>query len=302
MRGLAGRPGNGHRRDRRTAPPHRRHDQPARSSPDQPGAGGHCRSARRTARLHAVALRVRRSIDGAGRALSAAHRRVHEIFGKRVQEYRMRFDAGDDVLDELRTMLARWLFNHIRSDDKAYSESVKRHLNDFAHHHEQGGWMRRTVHRLLGHQGLPKERTPCAFRPGEAIRPRRDASIACAPASSPRHMRRQWPSPRVFGTITDRPRLVPPCATPPPPKTIRARNHRSRRCRPIAATAAATPASTTSTTTSCSCTGSDWRTGCNGIRTRGNAAGRVPTYAALLNSSNAACAFAAYISEGPPPM
>lgn len=90
-------------------------------------------------------------MEQAGYPFSAAHRRVHEIFGKRVQEYRMRFEAGDDVLDELRTMLARWLFNHIRSDDKAYSESVKRHLNDFARHHEQGGWMRRTVHRLFGH-------------------------------------------------------------------------------------------------------------------------------------------------------
>ncbi len=88
-------------------------------------------------------------MEQAGYAFSAAHRRVHEIFGKRVQDYRLRFEAGEDILDELRTMLARWLFNHIRGDDKAYSESVKRHLNDFTRHHEQGGWLKRTVQRLF---------------------------------------------------------------------------------------------------------------------------------------------------------
>ena len=74
---------------------------------------------------------------------------MHEIFGKRVAEYRLRFQAGEDVTDELRTMLSRWLFNHIRGDDKAYAGSVKQHLNQFARDHQQGSWLGRTLKRIF---------------------------------------------------------------------------------------------------------------------------------------------------------
>ncbi|OZB68698.1 MAG: bacteriohemerythrin, partial [Lysobacterales bacterium 13-68-4] len=50
---------------------------------------------------------------------------------------------------DLRNMLSRWLFNHIRGDDKAYAEHVKRHLNKFAREHEEGGWLGRTLKRLF---------------------------------------------------------------------------------------------------------------------------------------------------------
>ncbi len=89
-------------------------------------------------------------MEEAGYPFCAAHKRVHEIFTKRVSEYRMRFNAGEDVTDELKSMLSRWLFNHIRSDDKAYADAVKRHLNRFVHEHEQGGWLKRTLRRLFG--------------------------------------------------------------------------------------------------------------------------------------------------------
>jgi hemerythrin len=88
-------------------------------------------------------------MEEAGYPFSHAHKRVHEIFGKRVMEYRLRFGAGEDVTDELRNMLARWLFNHIRGDDKAYADSVKKHLNQFTREHEQGGWLSRTLKRLF---------------------------------------------------------------------------------------------------------------------------------------------------------
>lgn len=88
-------------------------------------------------------------MEEAGYAFCAAHKRVHEVFIKRVSEYRMRFEAGEDITDELRNMLSRWLFNHIRGDDKAYAEKVKRHLNKFAREHEEGGWLGRTMKRLF---------------------------------------------------------------------------------------------------------------------------------------------------------
>ena len=88
-------------------------------------------------------------MEEAGYPFSHAHKRVHEIFSKRVQEYRLRFQAGENVTHELRAMLARWLFNHIRGDDKAYADSVKQHLNRFTREHQQGGWLARTLARLF---------------------------------------------------------------------------------------------------------------------------------------------------------
>lgn len=67
-------------------------------------------------------------MEEAGYAFCAAHKRVHEVFVKRVSEYRMRFQAGEDITDELRTMLSRWLFNHIRNEDHGYVDSAKAYL------------------------------------------------------------------------------------------------------------------------------------------------------------------------------
>ncbi len=89
-------------------------------------------------------------MEEAGYPFCAAHKRVHEVFIKRVSEYRMRFQAGEDISDELRTMLSRWLFNHIRGDDQAYAEQVKQHLNQFAREHQSGGWLGRTLKRFFG--------------------------------------------------------------------------------------------------------------------------------------------------------
>lgn len=88
-------------------------------------------------------------IEEAGYAFTAAHKRVHALFAKRVDDYRLRYQAGEDIVAELHSMLARWLFNHIRGDDKAYSHTIKQHLNVFARQHEHGGWLRRNLVRFF---------------------------------------------------------------------------------------------------------------------------------------------------------
>ena len=88
-------------------------------------------------------------LEESGYSFGPAHKRVHDMFVRRVGEYRMRFEAGEDIAAELKGMLARWLFNHIRGDDKAYAEQVKRHLNQFARDHQEGSWLGRTLKRLF---------------------------------------------------------------------------------------------------------------------------------------------------------
>ena len=40
----------------------------------------------------------------------------------------IRLLPGEDIGEELKQVLANWLFRHIRSEDKAYSETVLRHM------------------------------------------------------------------------------------------------------------------------------------------------------------------------------
>ena len=88
-------------------------------------------------------------LEEAGYMFSGPHKRVHELFIRRVTEIQQRFEAGEDVANELHGMLSRWLFNHIRGDDKAYAPQVKLHLNQFAREHQQGGWLGRTLKRFF---------------------------------------------------------------------------------------------------------------------------------------------------------
>jgi hemerythrin len=64
-------------------------------------------------------------MENAGYTFAAPHKRVHELFARRVGEIKKRFDNGDNVVEELHGMLSRWLFNHIRNEDHGYINAVK---------------------------------------------------------------------------------------------------------------------------------------------------------------------------------
>ena len=57
-----------------------------------------------------------------------AHRRVHEIFTKRVGEFMKRAEGGENVAPELLSMLKIWLVNHIKMEDKRMAQYVKTNI------------------------------------------------------------------------------------------------------------------------------------------------------------------------------
>ena len=57
-----------------------------------------------------------------------SHKKVHDLFAKRVAEYQAKFEKGEDVSKALNSMLVTWLFNHIKRDDADYVETVKTYL------------------------------------------------------------------------------------------------------------------------------------------------------------------------------
>jgi hemerythrin len=57
-----------------------------------------------------------------------SHKKVHELFTKRIADFQQRAERGEDVIKGLNSLLVTWLFNHIKRDDNDYVESVKAYL------------------------------------------------------------------------------------------------------------------------------------------------------------------------------
>ena len=85
--------------------------------------------------------------EEAGYAYCKPHKKVHELFARKVSEYQERMDLGDDVAEELHATLARWLVNHIKRDDADYVESVRASMapgaRALAEEKKKTGWFRR---------------------------------------------------------------------------------------------------------------------------------------------------------------
>ena len=88
-------------------------------------------------------------MEEAGYLYVKPHKKVHELFTKRVAEYRMRFQAGEDIGEELNNLLSRWLFNHIKNDDAAYVGAVKGNIQAVTHDRKDGGWLSKAMKRFF---------------------------------------------------------------------------------------------------------------------------------------------------------
>ena len=80
-----------------------------------------------------------------GYPFAGPHKRVHDVFVKRVGEYQLRFKSGEDISGELHALLMRWLVGHIKNDDSAYATTVMAHTHSVAH--QKSGWLARTLGR-----------------------------------------------------------------------------------------------------------------------------------------------------------
>lgn len=65
-------------------------------------------------------------MEDGGYSLIEPHRKIHEKFSERIKGFKTRYAAGENVADELCDMLAAWLFDHIREDDKSYASVLNK--------------------------------------------------------------------------------------------------------------------------------------------------------------------------------
>lgn len=89
-------------------------------------------------------------MEDSGYEYLRGHKKVHELFVRRVAEFQEKFKAGEDVAGGLHRLLSRWLFNHIRNDDSAYVPAVKPKMTVLVEEKEEGGWLSRTLGRFFG--------------------------------------------------------------------------------------------------------------------------------------------------------
>lgn len=66
--------------------------------------------------------------EEAGYQYCKPHRKVHELFIRRINEYVERYKRGEDITTELHKLLSAWLINHIRRDDADYVAAVKANM------------------------------------------------------------------------------------------------------------------------------------------------------------------------------
>lgn len=66
--------------------------------------------------------------EEAGYKYRIPHKRVHDLFIKKIELYREQFEQGQAIEAELHEVLAKWLINHIQHDDADYVGAVKENM------------------------------------------------------------------------------------------------------------------------------------------------------------------------------
>ena len=85
----------------------------------------------------------------AGYVFANAHKSIHDVFIKRLDKYRARFEAGEDVVPELQRMLNSWLVHHIKRDDKGYAQELQAKVARLVEDKKEGGWLARSLGRFF---------------------------------------------------------------------------------------------------------------------------------------------------------
>ncbi|MFA7552773.1 MAG: bacteriohemerythrin [Spongiibacteraceae bacterium] len=56
------------------------------------------------------------------------HQLAHHQFSELIENFKLRFEQGEDVSQQLARVLQHWLIQHIMTEDKCYAELVKQKL------------------------------------------------------------------------------------------------------------------------------------------------------------------------------
>ena len=72
------------------------------------------------------------------------HNKTHEAFRSKINSYKERFEAGEDVTEELHKLLNVWLLDHIADDDNSYVPYVTQNIPGI-NAEVQSGWLKKKI-------------------------------------------------------------------------------------------------------------------------------------------------------------
>lgn len=82
--------------------------------------------------------------EEAGYQFAVPHKKVHDLFIKKIEDYRLRFLKGEPVEGDLYQVLTKWLINHIKHDDADYVGAVKENMKQLIQKKQKRkGWLAR---------------------------------------------------------------------------------------------------------------------------------------------------------------
>jgi hemerythrin len=87
-------------------------------------------------------------MEEAGYEYLTIHQNTHKVFCERIDQFRKRFDDGDEVAEPLAELLRTWLINHIVSDDGSYADIVRAKMPRIKNKN-QGNWLSNTAKRFF---------------------------------------------------------------------------------------------------------------------------------------------------------
>lgn len=79
-----------------------------------------------------------------------AHKRVHEVFTKRIAQFQTRSNSGENVAPEVLSLLKIWLINHIKGDDRDYAAIVKKTMGLQATEDKEQVWVVSLLKKIFG--------------------------------------------------------------------------------------------------------------------------------------------------------
>lgn len=96
-------------------------------------------------------------MEDAKYAFVKPHQSIHQSFIKRVNTFKDRFKAGEDITEEFQNLLKVWLIQHIQRDDAAYVRAVRPMMMNLleskdegpAQDGEKGSWLARSLKKFF---------------------------------------------------------------------------------------------------------------------------------------------------------
>lgn len=85
-------------------------------------------------------------MEEAGYEGLAEHKRTHDAFRARIEAYASRHARGEDISDEVVSLLTQWLYDHIAEDDGSYGPYIRQSEIDDPDQHQT--WMQRLLRRF----------------------------------------------------------------------------------------------------------------------------------------------------------